>query len=266
MIRGQSLHSGAPSAIRFEAAAGPLVFVQNGREARLDELVVADATRSTTLSTRDGGVRIGTIEHVLAAFAGASVRRDVRVVLEGDEPPLADGGAAAFFDAIARLAVPPSEPELVVVRAGEVRVGESVYSFSPGDSVEVEVSIDFDDARLAPSATWDGTPADFRDRIAVARTFGFAYEVEALAARGLASHVAPESVVVVTDENILHAGRAFLADEPARHKLLDLVGDFFAHGGPPRGRIAAHRPGHRATHDAVARSLNEGIMDRRPRR
>jgi len=265
MIRGQSLHSGAASAIRFEAVSGPIVFARNGTEARLDEVVVADATRSTTVATRDGRMRIGTIEHVLAAFAGAGVRHGVRVVLEGDEPPLADGGAAVFFDAIVALEVPPSAPELVVVRAGEVRVGDSVYAFSPAESVEVEVTIDFGDPRLAAHAGWNGTPADFRDRIAPARTFGFAREVEALAARGLASHVAPESVVVVTDENILHAGRAFAADEPARHKLLDLVGDLFVHGGPPRGRIVAHRPGHRATHDAVLRSLDERIMDRRPR-
>ena len=114
-------------------------------------------------------------------------------------------------------------------------------------------------------ASWDGAPASFRSSFAPARTFGFFREVASLAERGLASHVAAESVVVIGDD-ILSAGRPFSADEPARHKLLDLAGDLYLHGGPPLGRVRAIRPGHAATHEAVRRALETGILDRLHRR
>ena len=90
-----------------------------------------------------------------------------------------------------------------------------------------------------------------------------AREVEALAERGLASHVSPESVVMFTPDAVLHSGRPFEDDEPARHKLLDLAGDLFVHGGPPIGRVIAHRPGHAATHAAIAEARSLGMVSRR---
>lgn len=262
MIAGQGLHTGARASVRFERAAGPITFAQGAAMATLDELEVAATTRSTTLATRDGRLRIGTVEHVLAALAGLAIHRDLRVIVDGPEMPLADGGAAAFFDVLSALDVAPSPPALAVRRPGEIAVGESRYVFEPCDAPRLEVAIDFDDPRLASGARWDGRAASFRASIAVARTFGFAHEVEALAARGLASHVAPESVVVVATDEILCAGRPFSADEPARHKLLDLAGDLYVHGGPPIGLVRAHRPGHAATHEAVRRAQAAGILDR----
>jgi UDP-3-O-[3-hydroxymyristoyl] N-acetylglucosamine deacetylase len=63
-------------------------------------------------------------------------------------------------------------------------------------------------------------------------------------------------------DRVLSAGAPFLADEPARHKLLDLVGDLYLYGGPPRGRVRATRPGHGATHEAMRRALAEGLVAR----
>jgi UDP-3-O-[3-hydroxymyristoyl] N-acetylglucosamine deacetylase len=67
-------------------------------------------------------------------------------------------------------------------------------------------------------------------------------------------------MVVVIGAEILAAGRPFAPDEPARHKLLDLVGDLFLYGGPPRGSVAAYRPGHWATHEAVRRAREAGVL------
>lgn len=258
MIEGRGLHSGRPASVRFERAPGPVMIVQDGKAARLSELEVVDATRSTTLG--NGSVRVGTVEHVLAALAGLALHRGVSLVVEGPEIPLADGCAAIFFDALASLEVAPSRPSSVVTRRAEIAVGESRYVFETHDGIALEVSVDFGDTRIAKTARWDGDPATFRESIATARTFGFAHEVEALAARGLASHVAPESVVVFASDAVLCAGRPFAADEPARHKLLDLAGDLFVHGGPPLGRVIAHRPGHAATHEAVRKARSMGVV------
>jgi UDP-3-O-[3-hydroxymyristoyl] N-acetylglucosamine deacetylase len=258
MISGQGLHGGEPARIRFERHAGPIEVVQGDASARLVDLEVVDATRATTIAGK--GVHVRTVEHVFAALAGRGLREGVRIIVEGSEIPLFDGCAAAFAEELVKLDVAPSAPSLVVARREEIVVGESRYVFEPHDGVALEVSIDFDDARIAESARWDGDPRDFLDRIAPARMFGFAHEVEALAARGLVSHVAPESVVVFTPDDVLCSGRAFTADEPARHKLLDLAGDLFLHGGPPRGRVIAHRPGHAATHAALRQARSMGVV------
>jgi UDP-3-O-[3-hydroxymyristoyl] N-acetylglucosamine deacetylase len=277
VIAGQGLHTGAPASIRLARRDGPTAFVRDGETVLLSELRVASTTRSTTLARADGGFAVATVEHLFAALAAYGARRGVAIALEGDstrlasggahaltgtEIPLADGGARAFADALRALEVPSSPPELVVVRSATIPIGAASYVFVPGDGVVVDVHVDFDDARLAHDARWDGDAEDFRTRIAPARTFGFAHEVDELAARGLASHVAPESVVVVCEDRILSAGRPFEADEPARHKLLDLMGDLFVHGGPPRGSIVARRPGHAATHEAIGRALAAGVLAR----
>ena len=230
-----------------------------GDEARFAALEVASAVRSTTVrSVKQGAFTLATVEHLFAAAAACAAYRGLAITVDGPEVPLADGAAAAFVAEIRALDLPRSSPPSTVVKDGTVVVGDSTYTFARGGSVVVTVEIDFGDARLAPRASWDGTLAGF-DRISHARTFGFAHEVGDLLARGLASHVLPESVVVIGDE-ILWAGRPFEADEPARHKLLDLIGDLFLHGGPPIGSVSATRPGHARTHAAMLQAKALGYV------
>ena len=275
VIAGWGLHGGAPSAIRFVAHDGPVVLRAGGIDIPIAELRVVDTTRSTTVENASGSVRVSTIEHVCAALGGLGIHEGVAVVLEGGEPPLADGGARLYVDALQALravaavggqVLRASRPSLRVARDGVVQIGESRYELrcaaSDDDAVEVEVLLEYDDERIAKEARWSGDAEDFRVRIATARTFGFEHEVSELLARGLASHVTPESVVVIGKDRVLAAGAAFTADEPARHKLLDLVGDLYLHGGPPRGRLRATRPGHAATHVVMRSALAEGLVVR----
>ena len=261
-IVGQGLHSGARAAVSFARHVGPVVLRSNGVDVPIAELAIVDTARSTTVASSGGSLRVATIEHVLAALAGLGVHDGVAIVIEGPEAPLADGGARAYADAVRALGVSASPPRLRVVELGSVEVGTSRYDFTPGEHVAIEVEVEFARADLVRVARWDGGAEDFCARIAAARTFGFEHEVEALLARGLASHVTPESVVVIGDERILSAGAPFAADEPARHKLLDLIGDLYLHGGPPIGQVRAFRPGHTATHEALRRALAQGLVRR----
>jgi UDP-3-O-[3-hydroxymyristoyl] N-acetylglucosamine deacetylase len=260
VIEGQGLHSGARATVSFARREGPSVIRRGERAVRLDALEVVDTTRSTTVADRERTFRVATVEHLFAALASHGARDGVEIAIDGPEIPLADGGARAFADAIRALERPPSPPALVVARRAAISIGESVYELEPGEGVAVEVDVDFGDARLARRASWSGDASDFRERIATARTFGFEHEVEDLLARGLATHVAPESVVVVCTDRVLSAGAPFAPDEPARHKLLDLLGDAYLHGGPPRGRLHVTRPGHARNHEAFRRALNESIL------
>lgn len=267
VIAGQGLHTGAPGSVRFARSDGPVLLRANGVDAAIADLRVVDTARSTTVANASGSVRIATIEHVFAALGGLGIHAGVAVIVEGREAPLADGGARAYAEALRSLGAGASPSPLRVVRDGVVEAGASRYELRCNDAgrddeVELEVAIDFDDARIATSARWCGDAEDFFTRIATARTFGFEHEVPELLARGLASHVSPESVIVVGEERILSSGAPFTADEPARHKLLDLIGDLYVHGGPPRGHVRATRPGHAATHEMMGRALAEGLVRR----
>jgi UDP-3-O-[3-hydroxymyristoyl] N-acetylglucosamine deacetylase len=185
----------------------------------------------------------------------------VSLEVEGPEMPLLDGGASTWCAALQRLDLAPSVPRIHVTRAASFDVGPSHYELTPtAGTVEVTARIDFDDPRLAPAATWAGDAADFVARIAPARTFALAREIDELVRRGLARHVDPACVVVIAPDAILHAGRPFTADEPARHKLLDLLGDLYLRGGPPVGRVVAVRPGHASNARMLQRALEDGVL------
>jgi UDP-3-O-[3-hydroxymyristoyl] N-acetylglucosamine deacetylase len=240
---------------------GPSVFRIADREIPVVEVRVVATDRATTLDVL--GERVATVEHLLAACAGLGLHAGLSIEVAGSELPLLDGSARAWCEALREVGVRATEPGIEIARDEDVRVGESLYRFRRSPGTHLAITIDFGDPRLAPSAEWNGDPDDFADRIAPARTFAFLREVEALAARGLASHVTPSSVVVIGEDAVLSAGAPFSPDEPARHKLLDLIGDLFLSGGPPRGALAVHRPGHGATAFAMREALESGIVRRR---
>jgi UDP-3-O-[3-hydroxymyristoyl] N-acetylglucosamine deacetylase len=262
-VEGVGLHSGAPARVTLRRRSGPVTLAAGGLEARIDQLVVGSTARATTVEAHDGSLRVGTVEHLFAALAGLGLYEGLALSVDGPEMPLLDGGSAAWCASIDRLAVAPSAPLLRVARAAALDVGASRYEFTPAAGVEVEVRLEldgFDEARVASEARWGGGADDFRLRIATARTFVLARDIGDLVAGGLARHVDPASVVVLAPEAILHAGRAFRPDEPARHKLLDLLGDLYLSGGPPLGRLRAVRPGHAANAVAMQRARAEGIV------
>jgi UDP-3-O-[3-hydroxymyristoyl] N-acetylglucosamine deacetylase len=268
VLEGVGLHTGAPARVLLMPRKGPVTlrssFGVGGPEARIDELRVARTARATTVEgPGPDGLRVGTVEHAFAALAGLGVHEGVVLAVEGPEMPLLDGTARDWCDALARIGAPMSGPRLRVARAAAFDVGPSSYEFAPGADghlVDIEVRLELDDARIDPVARWTGDAADFRDRIAPARTFATAGDLPELARRGLARHVPPTAVIVLTPDEILCAGRPFAADEPARHKLLDMLGDLYLHGGPPAGRLRAVRPGHAANARAFARARDEGIL------
>lgn len=261
-VEGVGLHSGAPARVILRATPGAVRLRSGNVEASIRELAVVSSARATTVEACGGALQVGTVEHALAALGGLGIHEGVTFDIDGPEMPLLDGGAAAWCAALGRLALPSSFPRLRITRPATYDIGPSRYDFAPDTdaSVELTARIDFDDPRLTPEATWRGGAADFAARIAPARTFALAREVDELALRGLARHVDPACVVVVAPDAILHAGRPFSSDEPARHKLLNLLGDLYLHGGPAVGRIRAFRPGHAPNARAFRRALDEGVL------
>src|SRR5271165_326762 len=197
IVDGIGLHTGSPARVVLRASGGPVRICANGVEASLGELAIASTDRATTLEGHGGLLRVQTVEHALAALAGLGLYEGMTLSIAGPEMPLLDGGAAAWCDAMKCLGVARGASKLHVARPAIIEVGKSRYEWFPSTAVDVEVRLDLDDVRIASEARWSGDPDDFRARIAPARTFAFADEVQELLVRGLARHANPESVVLI---------------------------------------------------------------------
>ena len=254
-LSGVGLFSGASCSVTLRARPGELVL----RGSPLGSYRLAGTLRTTSLVCER--TRATCVEHLFAALAAFGVHAGLEIAADQEEMPLLDGGARAWCELIAQMQLTRHPPRLVILRDGEVVVGASHYLFRR-DTVHtrLRVHVEFGDLRLTADADWCGDPIDFARRIAPARTFVFAREIEGLVAEGLAPRVEPSSVVVVADDAIHAAGLPFSSDEPARHKLLDLAGDLFFYGGPPVGTVEATRPGHAATHAALRIALKTGLV------
>jgi UDP-3-O-[3-hydroxymyristoyl] N-acetylglucosamine deacetylase len=259
-LRGVGLHTGAECSVTFESHPGPVELCVGSQRFERDEFAVVRTDRGVRIRLGDTPLEIELVEHLFAALGGLGVERGVRISVTGSEVPLLDGGARDFCAALLALGVEHSAPRLRVVHRASYVVDGAHYRLEPDPLTRVDVEVSF--GRRGPEvAHWEGTPSQFVNRIAPARTFGFASELDALRARGRAAVVDRASVIALDDE-----GRCCLPDqvlgdaELARHKLLDLVGDLYLYGGPPLGRIWAQRPGHGANHAMVARALRDGAL------
>lgn len=256
---GRGLHSGAWCGVRLRRSPGPVRFEVGGQHATFAECRVLRADHGVQLELAPGAT-VDLVEHLLAALGGLGIREGLTVSVSGPELPLLDGGGLGWARALGALALAPHAPRLEVVRALDVSVGASHYRFRPASTTSLEVDIAFDNPAIgAQSARWDGSAEAFVQQIAPARTFGFVRDGEALRRAGRASFVDPRSVLVFDDEG--HTPELTPPPAPgelARHKLLDLIGDLYLFGGPPRGHVHALRPGHAATRVAVSEALRLG--------
>ncbi len=258
-LEGRGLHSGAPCAVTLSRTEGPVTLGAGSERRQICELEVTRTDHGVTVAL--GQRTIDVVEHLLAAFGGLGVHSGVDAFVRGPELPLLDGGAGRFADAINALDPPRTAPALRVLRAGRVAVDGAVFELTPSDEVTVTVDVEFRAPLGTQRSTWDGSATSFVDEIAPARTFGFLDDRESLESAGRALGADP-AVVMIFDSagRVLPPGAPAAQGELARHKLLDLVGDTYLFGGPPRGRLIAHRPGHGATRRAFERARALGIV------
>ena len=211
---------------------------------------VVDTRMATTIGN-DDGVRIGTVEHLMAALAGCEID-NVVVELDGPEVPVMDGSAAPFvFLVECAGTVEQASPRRAIEVLKRIEVGdaERQVSIAPGPVFEVSVEIDFDDRAIARQSYGarivNGT---FKSEIARARTFGFAEDVTALRKIGLARGGSLDNAIVISDGQVLNVDGLRYEDEFVRHKVLDCIGDMYLAGAPLIGRVHGVRSGHTLHH------------------
>jgi UDP-3-O-[3-hydroxymyristoyl] N-acetylglucosamine deacetylase/3-hydroxyacyl-[acyl-carrier-protein] dehydratase len=219
--------------------------------------------RRTQLGT--GEQALHTVEHVLAAVAAHEID-DVVIEMDGPEPPILDGSAGPFFDALSRVGLAPRRGVVRYLDIPErltVTDGESVYEAEPADELTLKVTIEFPHPLIGrQSCEFAITPENFARELAPARTFGFVKEVEALRERGLIRGGSTESAIVLDDDGVVDNTLRW-SDEFARHKTMDCVGDLALAGRRVRARVAAVKPSHRGTITLVREMLTLAAKERR---
>ena len=256
--RGIGLHSGRKVAMTLHPASPGtgILFRRSdvGAEIRATWSNMAEATLCTVLANGQGA-QIVTVEHLMAALAGAEIDNAI-VELDGPEVPIMDGSAAPFLFLIERAGVAEQDAERRAIRVLKPVVvsdqGASAALY-PDSGFAMSFEIDFDNPLIRRQDI--GLIFDtetFRTELSRARTFGLLDDVHRLRAAGLARGGSLANAVVVSGDQVLNNGGLRWADEFVRHKLLDAYGDLYLAGGPIAGRFRGVRSGHAHTRRLLA--------------
>lgn len=220
------------------------------------------AIAQTTLSTelQVGTAKVRTVEHLLATLMTCGVD-DARIEIDGEEIPLLDGSAKNWCDAIAEVGIVAqdsrsSTPAITPIEPIWIREQDSFVAAIPATATRLTYGIDFPYAAIGNQwHSWNPVQDDFAREIAPARTFGFADQIEQLQQAGLIKGGTLENALVCSHQGWLNPPLRF-TNEPARHKLLDLVGDLSLLGQLPTAHLIAYKASHKL-HTQLAIKLAE---------
>ena len=256
MTAGVELHGGAHTRLMLRPAPidTGIVFVRtditdrdNRVQARPENV---SSTRNCTTLRNAAGVEVATVEHLLAALASVGLD-NLFIDLTGKEIPAKDGSSAPFLDLVEQVGITPQPAPrryVKVLKSFRVQHGDAFAEISPSERLELDVSIDFDDAAIGESRLhFVPNERSFREDISRARTFARMTDVQALRRAGLSKGGALDNAVVVDNGEVLNPEGLRYSDEFVRHKVLDLMGDLYL-GGPVLAKVRTHCGGHALNH------------------
>ncbi len=249
-LTGIGIHSGKKTTLTFKPASENtgICFVRTDANRTIVPAKIsflAPSKRATCL-TKDG-VQILTPEHVLAACYALNLHNLV-IELDGEEVPIFDGSSKPFLDLFQTIGLKQQTsfaPEpLQIKTAVKITDGNATILGLPDDVFRVTYFLEFPHHFIGiQTKTSVVTPNSFADDIGPARTFGFLSELQGLLEKNLALGGSLENAVVISDTDYLTPLR--FEDELARHKILDIIGDFCLLGRPLKGHIIGIRSGHK---------------------
>lgn len=289
-ISGAGIHSGESVTIRIKPAE-PNTGINFQRvdlpgkpviKADVDNVI--ETNRSTTLEAN--GARVNTIEHLMASLVGMEID-NVLIEIDGEEVPILDGSAEPFVEILEKTGTRKQDVKKVyytiehnITFVDEDKKVEMVAL--PYNGYRINTLIDFNSPILGTQHASLKNIRDFNQEIAPCRTFCFFHELELLVANNLIkggdinnaivvvdkpitddqvariSKIFKKTDVQVSDEGILNNLKLRFPNEPARHKLLDVVGDLALVGFPFKAHIIASRPGH-ASNVRFAKKIKDHI-------
>jgi UDP-3-O-[3-hydroxymyristoyl] N-acetylglucosamine deacetylase len=260
---GTGLHSGQHVRMVLKPAApgSGIVFERSDITDR-PNIIEARATnvsgvRLGTTIANDAGASVATVEHLMAALAGLGVD-DLHVDIDGPEIPVMDGSSAPFVELINRVGLTENAAPrraIRVLKSVSVEFQGRTAAFLPSVKPVIDVEIDFPHPAVGRQHyAFDISPEVFAGDVSRARTFGFKRDVDAMRAAGLALGGSMQNAVVLDDSGVINEEGLRFADEFARHKALDALGDLYLAGAPILALYQAHQPGH-ALNNAALRAL-----------
>jgi UDP-3-O-[3-hydroxymyristoyl] N-acetylglucosamine deacetylase len=249
-ITGKGLHTGQN--IRMNLSPAPqdtgVVFIRSdkgGIRIKAGISAVADTTFATTLASK--GAKVGTVEHLLAAFSGLHID-NVYVELDGPEVPILDGSASPFISLIIEAGIATQAktvPFMKILEPVVVMEGHSQIAVTPYDGTRITYRLFYTHPAFGEQKmSFDVSSLNFINEIAPARTFGFLRDVEMLRSKGLAKGGTLDNALVLGDTDIINGNKMRFDDEFVRHKILDAVGDMSLIGLPILGHVIANKSGH----------------------
>lgn len=209
---------------------------------------VTNTMLGTTICNEDG-VRVATIEHLMAALWGCGIDNCI-VELDGPEIPIMDGSSEPFVFLIECAGTKSlNRTRKVIEVLKEIRVaeanGQGYISIKPSEDFSVGLEIDFGDKVIANQKTaFNSKDLSFKSDLCRARTFCFEHEVEMMRQNGLARGGSLENAIVVGKEGIINKEGLRYVNEFVRHKVLDCIGDVYLAGGYLKGHVSGFKSGH----------------------
>ncbi len=224
------------------------------------EAYAVDDTRMNTCIEANG-VRVGTVEHLMSAFAGMGVD-NAFVDMTGAEVPIMDGSAGTFIFMLQSAGIeeqPAPKKFIRIKKTVEVKDGDKWVRFDPYNGYKLTFTINFTHPVIAntrQNVVVDLGEHSYIREISRARTFGFMQEVEYLRSQGLAHGGNLDNVIVMDEYRVINPDGLRFEDEFVRHKVLDAIGDLYLLRHPLIGAFSGYKSGH-ALNNALARALLE---------
>lgn len=260
---GVGLHSGEKVELTLHPAApdSGIVFRRTDLPEPVSFKVGPDLVNDTRLSSTlvRGDVRVGTIEHLMSAFAGLGID-NLLVDVTAPEIPIMDGSAAPFIYLIQQAGVVEQKAKKRFVRVKktvEVQDGDKWVKLSPHNGYKVKLTIEFNHPvfrKSAQTVELDFSNTSYISEIARARTFGFIHEVEFMRLNNLGRGGSMENAIVLDEFRVLNQGGLRFEDEFVRHKVLDAIGDLYILGHPLIAAFDGFKSGH-AMNNKLLRAL-----------
>ncbi|MEO6778069.1 MAG: UDP-3-O-acyl-N-acetylglucosamine deacetylase [Gemmatimonadaceae bacterium] len=267
-VSGVGLHLGQECVLTFRPAASGAGISFRRVDIEGHPLIAARVEEVTATERRTqlgiGAEAIHTVEHVLSAVAALELD-DLLMDMNAPEPPILDGSAAPFYDALMQAGIVEQQGDaeyLTLTEPLRVIDGDSVYEAHPAQNLSLDVTIDFPHPVIGRQAgRYVVGRESYRDQLAGARTFGFVAEVQELRSKGLIQGASTDNAIVLDDVGVVDNVLRW-QDEFLRHKVLDCVGDLALTGARVRARIVALRPSHRGTVTLVREMVRAGERGR----
>ncbi|MBN1405646.1 MAG: UDP-3-O-[3-hydroxymyristoyl] N-acetylglucosamine deacetylase [Candidatus Omnitrophica bacterium] len=252
-LKGIGIHTGRPVNITFKPAPenSGISFVRidlPGKpviSANISHLLDSSLRLRRTSIGKDSA-QVHTIEHFMAAFCGSGID-NIYVDIDGPEPPGLDGSAIEIVNILKKAGITTQKAlrkEIIIDEPFWIEEEESAVIVLPNNNMSVSYTLDYSHLGLRPQHNHFRINEDvFQNDIAPSRTFCFKKEAQQLIKQGLGKGASSENTIIIDE-----AGRPSVElrfkDEPLRHKMLDIVGDFFLTGHFIRGHIIGIKSGH----------------------